>query len=56
MVILKKLKLNIEYISGKTKKYYKYDLTSLLKKIIKSSKAKRAKNKKYYKEDYRVSI
>ena len=31
---LKKLKLNIECIGGKTKKYYKYNLTGLPKKKI----------------------
>ena len=47
--------LNIEYIGSKTKKYYKRDLTSLPKKLIKSPKAKQAKGKKYRKEGYRVS-
>ena len=47
--------LNIEYIGGKTKKYYKYDLTGLPKKLIKSPKAKWAKGKKYYKEGHKVS-
>ena len=32
MTMLKKLKLNIEYINSKTKKYYKYNLTNLPKK------------------------
>ena len=53
--MLKKLKLNIERIDNKTKKYRERDLTSLPKKIIKLPKAKRAKGKKYYKEGYRVS-
>ena len=55
MIILKKLKLNIEYIGSKTKKYYKRDLTSSPKKIIKLPKAKWAKGKKYREEGYRVS-
>ena len=55
IMTLKKLKLNIEYIDSKTKKYYKCDLTSLPKKLIKSPKAKRVKGKKYRKEGYRVS-
>jgi hypothetical protein len=53
--MLKKLKLNIECIGNKTKKYYKRDLTGLPKKIIKLPEAKRAKGKKYRKEGYRVS-
>ena len=55
MVTLKKPKLNIEYIGGKTKKRRKRDLTGSPKKIIKSPKAKRAKGRKYHKEGYRVS-
>ena len=51
----KKPKLNIEYIGGKTKKYYKYNLTGSPKKIIKLPEAKRVKSKKYYKEGYRTS-
>ena len=47
--------LNIKYIGGKTKKYYKHNLTGSPKKLIRSPKAKRAKGKKYYKKDYRVS-
>ena len=53
--MLKKLKLNIEYINGKTKKYYKRDLTGLPKKIIKLPEVKWAKDKKYRKEGYKVS-
>ena len=53
--MLKKLKLNIERIDSKTKKYHERDLTSLPKKIIKLPKAKRAKGKKYREEGYRVS-
>jgi hypothetical protein len=53
--MLKKLKLNIEYIGGKTKKRRKCDLISLPKKIVKLPKAKWAKGRKYYKEGYRVS-
>ena len=52
---VRKLKLNIERIDNKTKKYRERDLTSLPKKIIKLPKAKRVKGKKYYKEGYRVS-
>jgi hypothetical protein len=55
MTTPKKLKLNIECISSKTKKYYKYNLTGLPKKLIKLPEAKRAKGKKYYKEGYRTS-
>ena len=51
---LKKLKLNIKYISSKTKKCYKYNLTSLLKKLIKLPKPKHAKGKKYYKKGYKI--
>ena len=54
MITLKKPKLNIKYIGGKTKKYYKYNLTGLPKKK-KLSKAKRVKSKKNYKEGYRIS-
>ena len=53
---LKKPKLNIERINGKTKKRYKCDLTGLPKKIIKLPEAKRAKGKKYRKKGHRVSI
>ena len=53
--MLKKLKLNIECIGGKTKKRRERDLISSPIKIIKSLKAKRVKGKKYYKEGYRVS-
>jgi len=53
--MLKKPKLNIKRIGGKTKKCYKRDLIGLPIKIIKSPKAKRVKGKKYYKEGYRVS-
>jgi hypothetical protein len=53
--MLKKLKLNIEYIGGKTKRRYKCDLTGLPKKIIKLPKAKWVKSKKYCKESYRIS-
>ena len=49
------LKLNIECINGKTKKYYKYNLTGLPKKIIKLLKTKWAKGKKYCEESHRVS-
>jgi len=52
---LKKLKLNIERIGGKTKKCCERDLTGLPKKIIKLPKAKWAKGKKYYEEGYRIS-
>ena len=45
MIILKKLKLNIEYIGSKTKKYYKYDLTSLPKKLINYLKPSRLRAK-----------
>jgi hypothetical protein len=38
--MLKKLKLNIEYIGSKTKKHRKRDLISLPKKIVKLPKAK----------------
>ena len=38
-------------MGGKTKKRYKYNLISLLKKLIKLPKAKRAKGKKYYKKN-----
>jgi hypothetical protein len=55
VITLKKLKLNIKYIGGKTKKCREYNLTNLPKKIIKLPKAKRAKSKKYHKEGYRVS-
>ena len=55
MATLKKPKLNIERIGGKTKKYYKYNLTSSPKKIIKLPEAKWAKGKKYRKEGYKVS-
>ena len=55
MIILKKLKLNIERINGKTKKCYKYNLTSSPKIIIKLPKAKRVKGKKYYKKGYKVN-
>ena len=55
MTMLKKLKLNIEYIGGKTKRRHKYNLTSSPKKIIKLPKAKRVKSKKYYKKGYRTS-
>ena len=54
--MLKKLKLNIEYIGSKTKRYRERDLTNLPKKIIKSPKAKRVKSKKYYKEGYKISV
>jgi len=53
--MLKKLKLNIERIGGKTKKRHKCDLTGSPKKTIKSPEAKRAKGKKYRKEGYRTS-
>ena len=53
--MLKKPKLNREYIGGKTKKYYKCDLTGLPKKIMKLSEAKRVKSKKNCKEGYRIS-
>jgi hypothetical protein len=46
----KKPKLNIEYISSKTKKRHKRDSIGLLKKLMKSPEAKRAKGKKYCKE------
>ena len=52
---LKKPKLNIKRIGGKTKKRRKRDLIGLPIKIIKSLKTKRVKGKKYYKEGYRVS-
>jgi len=52
---LKKPKLNIERIGGKTKKYCERNLTGLPKKTIKLPKAKRAKGKKYRKEGYRIS-
>ena len=52
---LKKLKLNIKYIGGKTKKYCECDLTGLPKKTTKLSEAKRVKSKKYYKEGYKIS-
>ena len=55
MTTLKKLRLNIERIGGKTKKHYKYDLTGLPKRIIKSPKAKWVKGKKYCKKGYRTS-
>ena len=55
MTTLKKLKLNIERIGSKTKKYYKYNLTGSPQKIIKLSEVKRAKGKKYREEGYRVS-
>jgi hypothetical protein len=48
--MLKKLKLNIECIGGKTKKRRKRDLISLSKKLIKLPKAKWAKGKKYCEE------
>jgi len=53
--MLKKPKLNIERIGGKTKKRRERDLTSLPKKIIKLPEAKRAKGKKYHEEGYRIS-
>ena len=53
--MLKKPKLNIECIDGKTKKRREYNLTGSPKKIIKLPKAKRAKGKKYREEGYRVS-
>jgi hypothetical protein len=53
--MLKKPKLNIERIDGKTKKRRERDLTGLPKKIIKLPKTKRAKGKKYREESYRVS-
>jgi len=53
--MLKNPKLNIEYIGSKTKKYHKYNLTSLPKKIIKLPKAKQVKDKKYHKEGHRTS-
>ena len=55
MTTPKKLKLNIERIGGKTKKYRERDLTGLPKKTIKLPEAKRAKGKKYREEGYRVS-
>ena len=55
MTTLKKLKLNIERISSKTKKCYKYDLIGSPIKIIKLPKAKQVKGKKYHEEGYRVS-
>ena len=55
MTTLKKLKLNIERIGSKTKKYYKRDSINSPKKLIKLPETKRAKGKKYYKEGYRVS-
>ena len=53
--MLKKLKLNIERIGGKTKKHRKRDLIGLPKKLIKLPKAKQVKGKKYRKKGYRVS-
>jgi hypothetical protein len=53
--MLKKLRLNIERIGGKTKKRRKRDLTGLPKKLIKLPEAKRAKGKNYCKEGYRTS-
>jgi len=53
--MLKKPKLNIEHIGGKTKKHHECDLISLPIKIIKLPKAKRVKGKKYYEEGHRVS-
>ena len=55
MTTLKKPKLNIECINGKTKKRRECDLTGSPKKIIKSPKAKQAKGKKYREEGHRVS-
>ena len=55
MIILKKLKLNIERIGGKTKKRHKCDLIGSPIKIIKLPKAKRVKGKKYHEEGHRVS-
>ena len=55
MVTLKKLKLNVEHIGGKTKKRRKRDSISLPKKIVKLPEAKWAKGRKYYEEGYRVS-
>ena len=55
MITLKKPKLNIEYIGGKTKKRCKCNLTGSPQKLIKSPEAKRAKGKKYREEGYRVS-
>jgi hypothetical protein len=53
--MLKKPKLNIERIGGKTKKRRERNLTSSPKKTIKLPKAKWAKGKKYRKEGHRVS-
>ena len=53
--MLKKLKLNIECIGSKTKKYYKYNLISLPKKLIKLPELKWVKGKKYYKKGYRIN-
>jgi hypothetical protein len=53
--MLKKPKLNIERVGGKTKKCRKYNLTGLPKIIIKLPKAKWAKGRKYREEGYRVS-
>jgi len=55
MTTLKKPKLNIERIGGKTKKRCERDLTGLPQKIIKSPKAKWVKGKKYCEDGYRVS-
>ena len=51
----KKLKLNIEHISSKTKKCHKHNLTGLPKKIIKLPEAKQVKSKKYCEEGHRIS-
>ena len=53
--MLKKPKLNIEYIGGKTKKHYKYNLTSSPNKTIKLPKAKQVKSKKNHEEGHRIS-
>ena len=55
MTTLKKPKLNIERIGGKTKKCRECDLTGSPKKIIKLPEAKRAKGRKNRKEGHRVS-
>ena len=50
IITLKKPKLNIKCISGKTKKRRKRNSIGSFKKLIKLPEAKRAKGKKYYKE------
>jgi hypothetical protein len=55
VMTLKKLKLNIEHIGGKTKKCREHDLTGSPKKTIKSPEAKRAKGKKYHEKGYKIS-